>query len=183
MPRLERRDWVLGAFRLTARSGIGGVKVEPLADALGVTKGSFYHHFADRTALLEAVLAHWVDQATDRIIALVEADPAPTPGRALHRLIEATITEPGEHDDAETAIREWAGDDPAVAEVVAEVDERRLGYVTALLVAAGVADDVAQHRAHLLYRVLIGEYLWRRYGGEPIDPDAVHDLADWMLET
>ena len=42
-----------------AADGIDAVRVEPLAKALAVTKGSFYWHFADRRALIDAMLSHW----------------------------------------------------------------------------------------------------------------------------
>jgi AcrR family transcriptional regulator len=42
-----------------ARDGVGGLRVEVLAKRCGVTKGSFYWHFKDRQALLEALLDHW----------------------------------------------------------------------------------------------------------------------------
>ena len=41
--------------------GIDAVRVEPLAKALAVTKGSFYWHFADRRALIDAMLAQWTE--------------------------------------------------------------------------------------------------------------------------
>ena len=41
--------------------------------ALGVTKGSFYWHFVDRAALLQAVLARWEQRATDSVITWLAA--------------------------------------------------------------------------------------------------------------
>ena len=47
------------ALKELARSGVGGVRVEVLAQRLGVTKGGFYRRFKDRRALLKAVLDEW----------------------------------------------------------------------------------------------------------------------------
>ena len=51
--------WVEAGFKELARAGVEGVRVEVLAKNLGVTKGGFYRRFADRAALLEAMLVHW----------------------------------------------------------------------------------------------------------------------------
>ncbi len=54
--RLDADAWIAAAFDALAEGGIDAVRVEPLATALGITKGSFYWHFADRRALLDAML-------------------------------------------------------------------------------------------------------------------------------
>src|SRR5690606_14615731 len=56
---IGRDDWSNAAAVATAAGGIDAVRVEALARRLGVTKGSFYWHFADRSALLDAVLTRW----------------------------------------------------------------------------------------------------------------------------
>ena len=57
--RLDAAAWIAAAFDALADGGIDAVRVEPLAKALGITKGSFYWHFADRRALLDAMLDAW----------------------------------------------------------------------------------------------------------------------------
>jgi len=61
--RLDAAAWIAAAFDALADGGIDAVRVEPLAKALGITKGSFYWHFADRRALLDAMLRHFEDPA------------------------------------------------------------------------------------------------------------------------
>ena len=58
---LDAGAWTDAALEALAGGGIAAVRVEPLAKTLGVTKGSFYWHFADRRALLDAMLARWAD--------------------------------------------------------------------------------------------------------------------------
>src|SRR6187455_2093287 len=65
--RLDAAAWVVAAFDALADGGIDAVRVEPLAKALGITKGSFYWHFADRRALLDAMLTAWADGRTAAI--------------------------------------------------------------------------------------------------------------------
>ena len=51
--RTPRSRWIEEGLRALAAGGPDAVRVEALAQALGVTKGGFYGHFADRGALLE----------------------------------------------------------------------------------------------------------------------------------
>src|ERR1043165_7845340 len=67
--RLDADAWVAAAFDALAQGGVDAVRVEPLAKALGITKGSFYWHFTDRRALLDAMLGSW---AEGRIAAIGE---------------------------------------------------------------------------------------------------------------
>src|SRR3954449_5662571 len=67
--RLDAEAWIAAAFDALAEGGVDAVRVEPLAKALGITKGSFYWHFADRRTLLDAMLNTW---AQGRIAAIRE---------------------------------------------------------------------------------------------------------------
>ena len=58
-PRLSAADWIGAAMEAIVESGVRAVAVEPLAVRLGATKGSFYHHFPNRDALILAALAEW----------------------------------------------------------------------------------------------------------------------------
>src|SRR5215217_5141721 len=62
---LKAEVWVGAARAAMAEGGIDAVAVEPLARRLGVTKGSFYWHFKDRRALLEATLEGWEEESTE----------------------------------------------------------------------------------------------------------------------
>ena len=57
--RRTRDHWLRAARLALLHNGPEAVRVEPLARDLGVTKGSFYWHFRDRGALLEALLVEW----------------------------------------------------------------------------------------------------------------------------
>ncbi len=65
--RLSREDWINGAIRLLSEGGLEGLSVNCLADRLCVTKGSFYWHFRDREALLDAVVDTWKRRTTSEI--------------------------------------------------------------------------------------------------------------------
>lgn len=178
MARLTPQDWIRAAATELARGGVESVRVEPLAKDLGVSKGSFYWHFPDRDALLDAVLEGWRKRGTQAVIAAVEAASS-TPQDRLRALMDEAHTTRG-HEGFEVAVRAWAATDERARAAVVDVDRARVGYVTELLEAAGFPLADARRRAELLYRALLGEYLMRHYGTAPHDSapaDAVAIIA------
>ena len=56
--RLSASDWVDVGFTFLGDEGIQGIKIDRMAERLGVTKGSFYWHFKD----LDDFLFHHMDK-------------------------------------------------------------------------------------------------------------------------
>ncbi|WP_433758551.1 TetR/AcrR family transcriptional regulator [Nocardia sp. CA-135398] len=141
--RLSADDWAQAALNALAEGGLAAVAVEPIAKRLGTTKGSFYWHFKDRAALIDAALARWEQRSTDDVIAeiAVETDPA----ERLHRLFAQVI------DYAATGRIELAllasADQPSVAATLRRVADRRIQYVAELLHELGLTAGQARTRA------------------------------------
>ncbi len=152
--RLAREDWIHEGLRLLREAGVDSVRVEPLAKRLGVTKGSFYWHFADRPALLSALCDTWRERSTVGVAARVEAEGG-TPRDRLERLFRLTASADGR---LERAMRAWAAHDPAAQAVVAGVDERRIAYLVARFTEIGCDADTALARARFGYLALIGQF-------------------------
>jgi len=153
--RLSRLDWLTASLSALARDGVAALRVEPLAKKLGVTKGSFYWHFADRPALLTAVLAEWERRATDAIIVEVEAAGGDAAAH-LALLFRITAAADGRLD---RAIRAWAQNDAQAAAVQGRVDGRRFAYLEAQFSALGFPAVEAASRARLSYQALIGRFI------------------------
>jgi AcrR family transcriptional regulator len=153
MSTKNRRDWLRAGLRRLASSGIDRVRIEPLAKELGVTKGSFYWHFSDRTALLNAMLREWADTATEAVIAQAEEAGA-EPQARLKRL--TTIASEGFDAQLELALRDWGRRDRAVGRVLEEIDGRRMSYLRQLLRESGFESIEVETRAFLLYSALLG---------------------------
>lgn len=160
-PRRSKRDWIDVATRALARDGIGAVRVEALARELGVTKGSFYWHFADLEALLVAIYEAWEESGTQHVIALVESGGGSAEER-LWRLRDLT-SEPG--IGPELALRDVARRDPRVAAIVERVDDQRMEYLRSLYAAHGCSLLEAEARAMIAYSLLIGSYFIRARHG------------------
>jgi len=180
MARLTRHSWVRAAMREMAAGGEEAVKVEALARALGVSKGSFYHHFGKRSDLLAALLEHWEAEGTEDVIIGVESAATDPAGR-LHALMERVFGAELEYDIFESQLRAWARRDAVARAVVARVDERRIGYVTGLLVAHGLKRKAARERARILYRALVGDFVIRSHGGDSLGRRELDTLFELLV--
>lgn len=149
--RLSSADWEAAALDALAEHGLAGVAVESLARHLGVTKGSFYWHFADRDALLVAALAHWETSYTERVIEAVEA--AADPRERLARLIGQALAG-GRSDRIHIALA--TASHPLARKALARVTHRRLGYLESCYVALGQARREARRSALLAYAAYVG---------------------------
>lgn len=138
-----------------SEGGLAAVRVELLAKALGITKGSFYWHFARREDLLGAMLGEWEQAQTQRVIETVEAQGG-DPRARLVQLSDALLTLDMQ---LEAAIRGWARTDPEVGQAVGRIDLARLAYLQSILERAGVPAAQAEARARLIYFSLIGELM------------------------
>lgn len=155
---LDTAAWVTAALDALAAEGIDAVRVEPLAKALSVTKGSFYWHFADRRALIDAMLAQWTE---GRIAAIREQAPGEgDAATALRQLADLYTRRSNARGLAiELAIRALARNDPAAARAVQTVDTERLQLVGALFERIGWAAREASARAVMVYAYLFGQSL------------------------
>lgn len=155
---LTREDWIRAALDALAAGGLPAVAVEPIAKALGTTKGSFYWHFVDRTALVAAVLERWEQRDTDLVIAVVEQnDDVATRLRNLLRLVFTAVqggADPGA-GSVELALQANAGHE-LVAPTLGRVTQRRLAYLTSLFIELGLSRARARDRALLAYAAFLG---------------------------
>ncbi|WP_432140727.1 TetR/AcrR family transcriptional regulator [Streptomyces sp. bgisy084] len=151
-PRLSARDWADAALAAMGEGGLAAVAVEPLAARLGTTKGSFYWHFSNRDALIEAALERWEETGTEAVITELEAEP--DPGRRLRRLLTQAISRAAT-DPLELSLLA-STTDPRVAAALARVTDRRIGYVAALFAALGFPEGEARHRGLLAYTAYLG---------------------------
>jgi AcrR family transcriptional regulator len=128
--RTPRSSWIDEGLRALGVGGPDAVRIENLAQALGVTKGGFYWHFAGRPALLDEMLDTWERVVTDEVIRTIEGGGGDARGK-LRRLFALAVSS-DEMLDVELAIREWARRDKAVAKRLRHLDNRRMDYMRPL---------------------------------------------------
>jgi AcrR family transcriptional regulator len=141
-----REEWAAAAAAVLGRDGVEGVRVEALARGLGVTKGSFYWHFADRPALLAAVLSRWEAGA---LAELAVASSLATPQERVAALLRGLARPQSGIPDA--AVFSWARRERWVAERVSEVERARTVFLKERLGEMGVVLADAHRRAEAGY--------------------------------
>jgi AcrR family transcriptional regulator len=154
--RTPRSSWIEEGLRALAAGGPDAVRIELLAQALGVTRGGFYWHFDDRRALLEEILDAWERASVDEVIARVEREEGDATAK-LRRLsaMAASSDEPLRTD---LAVRDWARREPAVAERLRRVDNRRVAYLRTLFGAFSADADDVEARCLVFYSLWIGSH-------------------------
>jgi AcrR family transcriptional regulator len=155
--RTPRSKWIEEGLRALAAGGPEAVRIEPLARALGVSKGGFYWHFNDRQSLLEEMLDAWERTWVDEVIEAVEAGGEDARSR-LRRLFALAAASGGELLKIELAIRNWARREEAVAARLWQVDNRRMDYMRSLFGAICEDDDEVETRCLLAFSLFIGSH-------------------------
>jgi AcrR family transcriptional regulator len=153
--RTPRSKWIEEGLRALAAGGPDAVRIEPLAHALGVTRGGFYWHFDDRRALLEEMLDTWERRSTDEVIERVEregGDPRTKARRA------GGLTFSSELLPIDLAVRDWSRREPMVADRLRRVDNRRMEYVRAQLATVCADEDELEARCLIAFSVAIGHH-------------------------
>ncbi|WP_430787237.1 TetR/AcrR family transcriptional regulator [Actinoplanes sp. G11-F43] len=181
--RLTADDWTRAALQAIARGGLAAVAVEPLAARLGATKGSFYWHFANRDALIEAALNRWESDHTDAVIALVETESDPL--ARLRLLIGTVIGYAGGSREESIELGMLAtADHPHVAPVLARVTERRVAYTATLFEGLGLPRPEARRRALLAVSAYLGHAQLAHAAPQVVPGDAgeLRDYVDRIVE-
>lgn len=147
MPDLTPGDWLEAGQTLLRRGGLRALKLRPLADELGVSTGSFYHHFADFDAYQGRLADYWAGaQVTDLLDALTRSEPDPV-GRI--RLLAQLVRRRG-LSRLSIAMRAWAESDTRARTAVERHDGLMLGFLTDCLQAAGFSRHDAGVRSYAL---------------------------------
>ena len=132
------------------------MRIEKLAEALGVTKGGFYWHFDDRHALLDEMLDAWERLGVDAVIDRVEGGGGDA--RAKLRRLFGLSSSSDDLLEIELAIRDWGRRDREVARRLRRVDNRRMDYLRSLFGAFCPDGDDVEARCMLTFSLWIGNH-------------------------
>jgi AcrR family transcriptional regulator len=153
--RIPRSTWIDEGLRALAAGGPDAVRIDTLAQTLGVSRGGFYWHFDDRRALLDEMLDTWERRSTDEVIDRVESRGGDVQTKARRA---GALTFSSELLPIDLAVRDWARREPAVAERLRRVDNRRIGYLRSLFGSVCSDEDDVEARCMLAFSVAIGHH-------------------------
>ncbi len=177
-PALNPADWVNAAIEVLVTRSIEHVRVEPLAKRLGATKGSFYWHFKDRAALLDAVIEEWTRRGVIEATALTQTGTA-TARQQLRRLLDFRSLTTARWADLEIAMWAWSRRYRPARIAALEIDRRRLEYVYGLFKELGFSHEDARARALIFYGTTMA--VGRHTESERIEPDALDKILAMAL--
>lgn len=144
---LTRNDWLDEGQALLRDNGIDGVSIRTLTVALGVSKGSFYHHFQDLDDYLDALADYF---SNEQMIAYFEQAQRQATDDPLTRMTElAKIVLKNDGRKLMVAMRAWAKSNRAAAVSVRKLDKASMEFLTDVFSDLGFAPKDARLRAYL----------------------------------
>jgi len=154
--RTLRSGWIDEGLRALAAGGPVAVRIELLAKALGVSKGGFYWHFANRGVFLQELLDAWERRSLDEVIERVEGEGGD--GRARLWRLFAMASTADQILKIDLAVRDWARRDDAVAKRLRRVDNRRMDYLRLLFSDFCSPEEEVEARCLLVGSLWIGSH-------------------------
>ena len=158
--RLGRDDWLDAAFDAVVDGGFDQLRVVALAQTLGVTRGSFYWHFADHADLVKVLLARWQQREIAEDLR-IQAESSDDPQADLLRLLDLALARGGaDLKDLrfELALRGLGRRDPRVAQMLVEVDAARMALFEAKFLRLTRDVKSATDLAALFYLAVTGGF-------------------------
>ncbi|WP_020387911.1 TetR/AcrR family transcriptional regulator [Kribbella catacumbae] len=151
---VTKTDWLDAGLKVLADEGSLALTIERLTTELGLSKGSYYHHFKGTGGFRTALLEHFEGKFTTRLIDAVERRPEADASTKLTELMNLVLADP-DSVRLEIAVRAWALQDPEARAAQERVDHARTAYLQALCRGIGSVKE-PDHLAKLLYLILIG---------------------------
>ncbi|WP_320175144.1 TetR/AcrR family transcriptional regulator [Maridesulfovibrio sp.] len=155
-------DLLNAGLKLLETESIQQLTIDALCRKLKVTKGSFYHHFKNRSDFLERMLEHWVEGWT--LASIEAADEGVDAAARFNLIVEKAHKLPS---GAETSIRAWALHDQLAQKYIAQVDSMRIEYLRSIF--EEVSGDT--ERATLLSKISYSMFLGVRMMGANISEE------------
>jgi AcrR family transcriptional regulator len=181
MARKSRKDWIDAGFAALVKQGVDALAAERLAAKLGVTRGSFYHHFGSADDYARALLSEWERTSTEQIIAFSRVGGSAA--QRERRLADALLRV---RHDLDVAIRAWALRDPLAQAYQARVDARRIEYLAELYAELLGEQKAARLAAEIVYLCFVGSQQMRgrrTKKGEALSPQIYGAILEGVGRT
>lgn len=149
--KYTQQQWLDFALNVLIKKGPESLKITPLCDLKGVTKGSFYHHFQNRAVFIEKLMNYWFEKMTLDFIK--QANTEATPLERLQKLDQVIASNDIE---AEMHIRAWALKEPSIGQYLMQIDNQRRDYLAQCYIGLGLEKNQANDIALMSYANFLG---------------------------
>ncbi|GAB4245746.1 MAG: hypothetical protein Tsb0034_24380 [Ekhidna sp.] len=168
MPKVvaEKRDWIKLGFELFANHGEAGIIVDKMVAKLKCNRSSFYWHFKSKKGFIREIVDYWMDFDTEAIIALTEKSQSP---KVKLKSLVATVFHKDPQMDFVFYLKRYAQKDDTIRDLIDQVDQRRMKYVSDIFQELGYSKKDAELKASIFYKYLIGYHEMIRYRNQPKD--------------
>ena len=172
-------DWLSTGLEVLASEGADSLRIDRLCTRLGVSKGSFHHHFAGSASYRQALLAEYERRATESLKLAIATPTGASPRTILARLTDRVGSDQLYRPELEVAVRAWAFSDAGARQVQERIDQARIAALEQ--VWKQLVEDPAEARtaALLPYLVAIGASLVR----PPVEAGQLRRVYELLLRS
>ena len=172
---LTREHYFEAALDLVANEGVEALTLANLCRRLGVTIGSFYHHFKGSEAFLQAFYEYWETEHAFHLADRARQEPDPAARLALLKRLSAGLPH-----RAEAAIRSWSRTHPDAAAAQRRVDAARIDVVVDTLRQLGLPPGRAKTLGVMAVGVLVGTQQLGRADDPALMRNVFDELEQWL---
>lgn len=159
MPKIvaTELDWIKLGVQVFSEGGIELLVIEQLSKQLGSSKTSFYWYFKNRSLFVDRIVDYWHELATASIITHIDAHQAAHPDQQVRQLLSVMFSS-NEGKDFLFHLRKLGLDVPKYKQLLLQVEQQRITYMSSLLAKCGLSAADADLTAELLYNYYLGWY-------------------------
>ena len=154
MKNPKLKPWLDSGISRIAKHGLSGINVSEMAEEIKIAKSSFYHYFTTKDEYLDQLLEYWEEEGTIRIIRNVLLHPILR--QPVRHLLENILEINFVHECVLQQFRISSNDNKNIHQKVAEIDQIRISFLTAMLNKSGYTGTEANKKARQVYIFFLG---------------------------
>lgn len=168
-PEVRRREIVDAAVELFAAKGYSATTINDILEAVGIAKGTFYHHFTSKEEVMRTVVMQIVDEGIKRADAIADDKSIPAPDRVLAILASQRLE--GDEASFVTTLHEAGNAEFHLLSHVGVVNH--LTPIIARVIREGIAEGVfdVEHPEEAVSILLTAAFFLTDEGFEGYTPD------------
>lgn len=154
---LTKNQWLSLALESITKKGKGVPSVEALCKSIGVSRGSFYWHFKDRSDFLQCFSEYWANYSVEQVVEKLSSFRGSAEDR-LFLIMKMVI--PQKRGRHYLTMRSLAVTEPEVEKTLRTFDKKRLSFVKNLFHEIGFRDAELEARTEAFVYFMTGEHVF-----------------------